>query len=101
MTRLAAYRTVAVEPSALHEAVATLQAEAVDLVPLGSPRTAQVLMLALGDDAQRLLSRTLVGAIGQTTTKALRDREIQVDVVAESPSFEDLVSQLALRRQQR
>ena len=101
VTRLAAYRTVAVEPSALHEAVATLQAEAVDLVPLGSPRTAQVLMLALGDDAQRLLSRTLVGAIGQTTTKALRDREIQVDVVAESPSFEDLVSQLALRRQQR
>lgn len=101
VTRLAAYQTVAVEPSALHEAVATLRAEAVDLLPIGSPRTAQVLMLALGDDAQRLLSRTLVGAIGQTTTKALRDREIQVDVVAESPSFEDLVSQLALWRQQR
>jgi len=36
-----------------------------------------------------------VGAIGQTTAQALRDRNLRVDVVAEQPEFEDLLIRLA------
>jgi uroporphyrinogen-III synthase len=101
VSRIVAYRTVAVEPSALAEAVHKLRAGQVDLVPLGSPRTALVLLQAIGDDAADVLRLARVGAIGQTTAQALRDLGVRVDVVAEQASFEDLVGQLATVRQLR
>ncbi len=97
--RLAAYRTVAVPLAELQPAAALLRAGQVDLVPLGSPRTAQVLLDAVGSDANQVLGKTLVGAIGQTTRNALRDHNIRVDVIAEQPSFEDLIEKLAALRQ--
>ena len=93
--RLAAYRTVAVSVDELQPAAGLLRAGQVDLVPLGSPRTAQVLLHALGRDASQVLSHALVGAIGQTTGSALRELNVRVDVVAEQPSFEDLIEKLA------
>ena len=93
--RFAAYRTVAVSFDELQPAAGLLRAGQVDLVPLGSPRTAQVLIHALGRDASQVLSHTLVGAIGQTTGSALRELNVRVDVVAEQPSFEDLIEKLA------
>jgi len=101
VSRIAAYRTVAVEPSALADAVQKLRTGQVDLVPLGSPRTTQVLIEAIGDDAADVLGLAPVGAIGQTTARALRDLGVRVDVVAEQASFEDLVGQLARARQLR
>lgn len=97
--RVVAYRTVAVEPDALRPAVQLLHEGQVDLVPLGSPRTAQVLLRALGSDGSEVLGKTLVGAIGQTTAQALRDLHVRVDVVAAEPSFENLVGKLAERYQ--
>ena len=93
--RLAAYRTVPVPIEELQPAADLLRAGQVDLVPLGSPRTAQVLLHALGSDASQVLGHTLVGAIGQTTSRALRELNVRVDVVAEQPSFEDLIEKLA------
>lgn len=97
--RLAAYRTVAVPDEELQPAAGLLRAGQVDLVPLGSPRTAQVLLHALGGEASQVLGHMLVGAIGQTTSRALRELNVRVDVVAEQPSFEDLIERLAVMRQ--
>lgn len=94
-----AYRMVAAPPSRMSEAVAALRAGAVDLVPFGSPRSAEPLLAALGPEAPALLGRCAVGAIGATTAAALRAAGVTVDVVAEGASFEQLIAQLAeLRR---
>lgn len=96
--RVTAYHTVEASPEQLQPAVFALRHGLIDLVPLGSPKTAWVLLRALGDDASAVLAQTLVGAIGQTTAQALRDANIRVDVIAEQPSFELLIEKLADRK---
>lgn len=96
--RVTAYRTVEASREQLQPAVVALRQATIDLLPLGSPKSAQVLLRALGDDARDVLAQTLVGAIGQTTAQALRDAGIRVDVVASKPSFEVLMKELAERK---
>lgn len=93
--KVTAYRTVAATKPSLAEAVKLLEARRIDLLPLGSPKTAQVLLGALGEDAPRLLASVCVGAIGQTTAQALRECGLRNVVVSEQPIFEDLVKALA------
>lgn len=95
--RVTAYRTIEASSEQLQPAVQALRQGQIDLLPLGSPKTANVLLRALGDDARALLAKTLVGAIGQTTAQALRDADIRVDVIADKPSFEVLIEELAER----
>lgn len=99
--RVTAYHTVEASPEQLQPAVFALRHGQIDLVPLGSPKTAWVLLRALGDDASAVLAQTLVGAIGQTTAQVLRDANIRVDVIAEQPSFELLIEKLADRKVRR
>ncbi len=91
---VAAYEMIAAPPERLLPAVAALRAGEIDLVPLGSPRTAAILMAALGADAASVLAHTLVGAIGPTTAEALLQAGIAVDVVADA-SFPALLRGLA------
>src|SRR5262249_55069780 len=90
-----AYRTVKAPPERLAAAVSALRAGAVDLVPIGSPRTAEVLLAALGEGGPALLRSAAVGAIGETTAAALRGAGVTVDAVAEGASFPRLLLQLA------
>lgn len=92
--KVTAYRTVAATKESLRPAISLLRERRIDLLPLGSPKTAEVLLSALGDEVG-LLKGVYVGAIGQTTAQALRDRNLTVDVVAEQPMFEDLLKRLA------
>lgn len=93
--KIAVYQTVPATKEALLPAVQLLRERRIDLWPVGSPKTAQVLLDVLSDEAASLLAGVCVGAIGQTTAQALRDRNLRVDVVAEQPEFEDLLIRLA------
>ncbi len=93
--RVTAYRTVAATKQSLAAAIELLKQRRIDLLPLGSPRTAQVLLAALGDEAPELLQPVCVGAIGQTTAHELRELGLTDVVVSEQPVFEDLVKALA------
>src|SRR5438132_825906 len=75
---VAAYRMAKVPPERLAGAAAALRRGEVELVPLGSPRTAEVLLGALGPDGPALLARCAVGAIGGTTAAALQRAGVAV-----------------------
>jgi uroporphyrinogen-III synthase len=81
-----AYEMRAAEPAELTAMVALLEAGAVDLCPFGSPRTAEIVLAALGPAAPALLGRYAVGAMGSTTEAALRARGVRVDVSAPAPA---------------
>lgn len=85
------------EPAAAELApmVAALTAGAIDLVPVGSPRTVRTLAGAIGAAAPAVLAQARVGAIGPTTAAALRELGIRTDVVAPEPTFASLLRALA------
>lgn len=93
----AVYRMLPATPAELTEAVAALVAGAVDLVPLGSPRTAATLLGALGDRAGELLRKPVIGAIGETTRAALHAAGVEVAYALSPPavSFRALLIELA------
>ncbi|MCS6915231.1 MAG: uroporphyrinogen-III synthase [Myxococcales bacterium] len=95
-----AYAMVPRPVEQLAVALSALRTQAVDLVPLTSPRTAQVLLDALGPEGPGLLAHCAVGAIGQTTAAALRTAGVRVDVVAPDASFPQLLTELARHRRQ-
>ena len=88
---MTAYHTVEASPEQLQPAVFALRHGQIDLVPLGSPKTAWVLLRALGDDASRRTGSDARRSDWSTTARALRDANIRVDVIAEQPSFELLI----------
>lgn len=90
-----AYRMVAATATELDGLVAAVRDGAADLLPLTSPRTAQIVLGALGPDAAPLLLRLRVGALGSTTTSALRAAGVRVDVVPPRPTYEALLRALA------
>lgn len=92
-----AYEMVPARREDLAGAVSALREGAVDLVPLGSPRTAEVLLGALRPDAAAVLGRTIVGTIGERTAQTLARAGVAVDVDAGArpATFEALLFRLA------
>ena len=102
VTAVTAYQMLPPAPSELAELVALLHQGSVDLIPLGSPRTAEILLAALGAEAPALLRRFAVGALGPTTTRALTARGIRVDASSgATSSFAELLRALAAVHRQR
>lgn len=102
VTSVPAYRMLPPPADELSELVAIIRADAVDLIPLGSPRTAEIVLAALGTDAQALLHRFAIGALGPTTTAALVAHGVRVDASAgAASSFAELLRALAAVHHQR
>lgn len=83
-----AYRTVAVEPSALADAAARLRHREVNAVTVCSPSAVTSLLAAVGHEA--LLSGKLI-CLGPTTAEAARQAGLSVDGVAEQTTMAALV----------
>jgi uroporphyrinogen-III synthase len=98
VTAVDAYQMRAATPEELLPATRALSAGEIDLVPLLSPRTAAILLDALGPGAREVLGRTLVGAIGPTTAAALREAGVRVDEEAAAPNIAVLLRALAAKR---
>lgn len=102
VTCVTAYQMLPPAPGELDELVTLIESAAVDLVPFGSPRTAEIALAALGVAAPALLGRLTVGAIGPTTTAALTTRGVRVDASAgAASSFGELLRALATVHRQR
>jgi len=99
-----AYQMLPPAPAELRELGALIRHGAVDLIPFGSPRTAEITLSALGADAAALLGRFAIGAIGPTTAAALTARGVRVDAQSggQAPStFAELLRALAATHRQR
>ena len=101
VTAVTAYQMVAATTAELAGLVALLQDRAVDLVPFGSPRTAELALAAVGPAAAALLGRCTVGAIGKTTAAALTARGVRVDVSGAGATFAELLRALAAAHRER
>jgi uroporphyrinogen-III synthase len=102
VTAVTAYQMAPAEPAALAPLAPLLAAGGVDLVPFGSPRSADLVLDALGTAGPHLLRRFAVGAMGTTTKTALRARGVQVDASALAPAtFAGLLDALAAVHWQR
>ncbi len=101
VTAVTAYQMVAATTAELAGLVALLQDGAVDLVPFGSPRTAELALAAVGPAAAALLGRCTVGAIGKTTAAALTARGVRVDVSGAGATFAELLRALAAAHRER
>jgi len=101
VTAVTAYQMLAATTAELAGLVALVRAGAVELVPFGSPRTAEIALAALGADAAALLGRFTVGAIGKTTAAALTARGVRVDVCGAAGTFDELLRELAAAHRQR
>lgn len=97
VTSAVAYRMVEADKDELGPIGAHLRAGEVDLMPFGSPRAVAIVISALGGkgQAQPLLARTAVGAIGKTTAQALLDAGVRVDAIGEHATFEALLFALS------
>ncbi|MGQ0508064.1 MAG: uroporphyrinogen-III synthase [Myxococcaceae bacterium] len=93
VTRVAAYRSEGRTLSA--EQKESLRCAPPHAVLFGSPRTAEVFLEELGDDARSLLAQAKVIAIGPTTSAALREQAIEVAGVAENPTSSSWIDALA------
>jgi uroporphyrinogen-III synthase len=89
VTRISAYRSswTALPP----EVRDSLVSNPPQVVLFGSPRTAEALSQALGDEAAQFWSTAKAVAIGPTTAAALRAARIHVSAVAEQPTSAALV----------
>jgi uroporphyrinogen-III synthase len=104
VTVVTAYRMLPPAPEELAALVALLHEGALDLIPFGSPRTAEIALTALGATAAALLRRFSVGAIGATTAAALTARGVRVDARtgdAAPSTFAELLRALAASHRQR
>lgn len=101
VTTVTAYQMLPATAAALATLVALLREGAVDLIPFGSPRTAELVLDAAGPEAAALLGRYTVGAIGKTTAAALTARGVRVDASAAAASFEELLRALAAAHRRR
>ena len=101
VTTVTAYQMLPATAAALATLVALLREGAVDLIPFGSPRTAEIALAAVGPDAAALLGRFTVGAIGKTTAAALAARGVRVDASAAVATFDELLRALAAAHRQR
>jgi uroporphyrinogen-III synthase len=84
-----AYRTVAVEPSALFEALAPLRKGDVNTITACSPSALHALLAAVGRD--QILTSKLI-CLGETTAEAARQAGLRVDGVAERTTMAALVA---------
>lgn len=66
----------------------------VEAVPLLSPRTAELLLQALGAQGRAILGRVVVGAIGRTTAGVLKGAGVRVDVVPRTATFGALLEEI-------
>lgn len=93
-----AYRMLPPPASELAELARLVQSGAIDLAPFGSPRTVEIALAAIGEEAPALLRRVTVGAIGKTTAAALHRHGVQVDAggdAAAAADFAELLRALA------
>ena len=87
-----AYRTVAVEPATLEQALGLLHAAKVAAVTVCSPSAIASLLVALGPGA---LAQAALVCLGDSTAEAARQADLHVDAVARKTTMESLV--LAVR----
>lgn len=92
-----AYRMRPATERELEPLASALRAGRIDLAPFASPRSVATALSVLGPNPAALFSSVRVGAIGETTAAALRRAGLRVDVTARSPSFIQLLSDLAAR----
>ncbi len=102
VTSVPAYQMLPPTTDELRALVTLIHTGAVDLIPLGSPRTVEIVLAALGIDAKNLLRHFAIGALGPTTAAALQSHGVRVDVSAgAASSFAELLRALAVVHRQR
>ncbi len=96
-----AYRTVPVAPAALGEVARLLRAGALDAITFTSPSTVAGFLGGLAGvgvapgELARLPRRPALCCIGPTTAAVTRERGLPVDVIADEPTDEGLVTALS------
>ena len=95
---VAAYRVEPAPRAALEPVLARLRAGELDVLTFFAPSQVDALADALGADAAAVFARArLIGAVGETTATALRERGVRVDVVAAAPSADALADAILER----